>query len=114
MSELYYKKEAQDDWNKALPVGNGKLGAMVFGGEMCEKLQLNEDSLWYGGPMNRINKDALPNLSKVRSLILSGKIEEAQEIILHCFSGNPPSMRPYSSLGELFINYKDIKSALLD
>ena len=114
MSELYYKKEAGWDWNFALPIGNGKLGAMIFGNQKNEKLQLNEDSLWYGGPMNRINKDAYPNLEKVRSLILSGKIKEAEDIMLHCFSGNPPSMRPYAPLGEVFINFKDIEGECTD
>ena len=114
MSELYYKKEAGWDWNAALPVGNGRLGAMIFGNAKTEKLQLNEDSLWYGGPMNRINKDALANLRKVRELILSGKISEAEELMLHSFSGNPPSMRPYAPLGELNIDYKNIKSSCLD
>ena len=109
MSELFYNKEAGWDWNAALPVGNGRLGAMIFGNEKCERLQLNEDTLWYGGPMKRINKDALPNLEKVRNLIFSGKIPEAEELMLHAFSGNPPSMRPFSPMGELNISYKDIK-----
>lgn len=106
MSELYYKKDAGWDWNQALPIGNGKLGAMVFGNKDHERFQLNEDSLWYGGPIDRINKDALPNLEKVRNLIFEGKIPEAEELILHAFSANPPSQRTYAPFGELFVKLK--------
>lgn len=114
MSRLYYTKEAGWDWNFALPVGNGKLGAMVFGNKDYEKLQLNEDSLWYGGPQERINQDARPNLEKVRRLILDGRIPEAQELLLHAFSGTPSSQRPYAPLGELYIHYNDIKGECLE
>ena len=79
MSRLFYKNCAGSDWNKALPIGNGRLGAMIFGNPDCEHLQLNQDSLWYGGPMNRINQDAKDHLDEVRSLILAGRISEAEE-----------------------------------
>ncbi len=108
MSRLYYTKEAGWDWNFALPVGNGKIGAMVFGNAKKEHLMLNEDSLYYGGPQERINQDALPNLEKVRELIFAGKIPEAQDLILHAFSGTPSSQRPYAPFGEIYIDYKDI------
>lgn len=114
MSRLYYTKEAGWDWNFALPVGNGKLGAMVFGNKEQEKLQLNEDSLWYGGPQERINQDAKENLEKVRELILSGKIPEAQDLLLHAFSGTPASQRPYQPFGELYIRYNDITGECLE
>ncbi len=114
MSELYYTSESGWDWNKALPVGNGKLGAMIYGNKDHEKLQINEDSLWYGGPLDRINKDARPNLEKVRSLIFEGKIKEAEDLLLHAFSGNPPSQRPYSPFGEIFIRFDDARSGITD
>ncbi len=114
MSRLYYKKEALYDWNFSLPVGNGILGAMIYGNKDYEKLQLNEDSLWYGGPQERINQDAKINLEKVRNLIFDGRIPEAEELILHSFSGNPPSQRPYSTLGEMYIQYKSAKGEWSD
>ena len=115
MSRLFYRQSAGNDWNKSLPIGNGRLGGMVFGGTDQEKIQLNEDSLWYGGPMYRINQDARNNLGKVRDLILDGKISEAQDLLLHSFTGVPQSERTYSTLGELNIQYskqnvKQIKS----
>lgn len=106
MSRLFYRQSAGNDWNKALPVGNGRLGGMVFGGTDHEKIQLNEDSLWYGGPMYRVNQDARNNLDRVRSLILDGRIGEAEELLLHSFTGVPQSERTYSTLGELNIRYK--------
>ncbi len=109
MSKLVYDRSAGDDWNQALPVGNGKLGAMIYGTPIWERLQLNEDSLWYGDAMDRVNPDAAPNLAKVRELILAGKIPEAQELMLYAFSGTPASERPYSTLGELYLHYQNIK-----
>ena len=108
MSRLFYTTEAGRDWNKALPVGNGRLGAMIFGNADCERLQLNQDSVWYGGPMSRVNQDAKEHLSEVRSLILSGRISEAEDLLLHCFTATPQSERTYSTLGDLNIRYKDI------
>lgn len=67
--ELWYCTPA-GGWDEALPVGNGRIGAMIYGDPEHEIMQLNEDSIWYGGPMDRINPDALPNLEKVRRLIL--------------------------------------------
>lgn len=114
MSRLFYKQSAGYDWNKALPIGNGKLGAMIFGDENCEHLQLNEDSLWYGGPMSRVNVDAKDNLSTLRELVRAGRISEAEELLLHAFTGTPQSERTYSTLGDLYINYKNISGEWSD
>ena len=108
MSRLFYKTEAGRDWNKALPVGNGRLGAMIFGNSDCEHLQLNQDSVWYGGPMSRVNQDAKDHLPEVRSLILAGRISEAEDLLLHCFTATPQSERTYATLGDLNIRFKNI------
>lgn len=65
---LWYRQPAAE-WNEALPIGNGRLGAMIFGGIKEEYLQLNEDSIWYGGPRDRNNPDALRNLGEIRRLL---------------------------------------------
>ena len=83
MSRLFYRQSAGNDWNKALPIGNGRLGGMIFGDPFCERIQVNEDSVWYGGPLSRVNKDASETLNTVRELILSGSIKEAEELMLH-------------------------------
>ncbi|MFC3745910.1 glycoside hydrolase N-terminal domain-containing protein [Paenibacillus sp. GCM10012306] len=97
--KLWYTKPA-GDWNEALPIGNGRLGAMVFGGAREEKLTLNEDSLWYGGPSNRINPDARTNLETIRNLLRAGQVQEAQQLAVLALSGVPESQRHYVPLGE--------------
>lgn len=105
MSRLFYQQEARL-WEQALPIGNGRLGAMVFGGADTEHLQLNEDTIWYGGPMDRINPDARENLDRVRELIFAGRIPEAEELLRYCFTGTPQSERPYQSLGDCTIRFQ--------
>ena len=92
-------------WEEALPVGNGRLGGMVFGLPFTERIQLNEDSVWYGGPQDRNNPSALENLPKIRKLILEGKIAEAQELCTFALSGIPEESRHYEPLGNLYIEF---------
>src|SRR6266478_5225590 len=72
---LWYRQPARQ-WTEALPIGNGRLGAMVFGGTEHERLQLNENTLWSGGPYDPDNPDALAALPEARRLIFSGKYKE--------------------------------------
>ena len=105
MSRLWYE-QAATCWDEALPIGNGSLGAMVFGQVGRKHLQLNEETVWYGGPRDRHNPDARKNLEKVRQLIYGGKIEEAEELLKYAFSAMPQSERHYQSLGDLWINMR--------
>lgn len=75
--KIWFKTPAED-WNVALPVGNGRIGGMCFGKPVCEIIQLNEDSIWSGGYRRRNNASALPNLEKVRQLLREEKIAEAE------------------------------------
>lgn len=102
-SEILRYESPAENWDQALPVGNGRLGAMVFGNPLYERLQLNEDSIWSGGKRNRNNGSALENLEKVRKLILDEKIPEAEEIINDAFCGTPSNQRHYMPLGNLMI-----------
>ncbi len=102
---LWYEQPAQC-WEEALPVGNGRLGAMVMGGVSSERIYLNEDSIWSGKPVNRINKDAYKNLDKIRKLIKEGKIPEAEKLSLLALSGTPNSERSYEPAGELIIDFE--------
>ncbi len=61
---LWYNNPAED-WNQALPIGNGRLGGMVYGNVCREEVQLNEDSIWYGNPIDRNNPDSKKNLPKI-------------------------------------------------
>ncbi len=104
MNRLWYEEPATK-WEEALPIGNGKLGAMIFGGIKEEVLQLNEDSIWYGAPVDRNNPDARSHLQEVRKLILEGKIPEAERVLTYAFSGTPSSQRPYQTLGNMNIRF---------
>ena len=100
--KMWYDRPAEA-WCDALPLGNGRLGAMVYGHTRVERIQLNEDSLWYGKAMDRDNprlKDALP---RIRRHVFSGEIREAEDLIQRYMLGAPYSMRHYESLGELDI-----------
>ena len=107
-STLWYKKPAHFyRWTEALPVGNGRLGAMVFGGTARERIQLNEDSCWSGGFRERNNQNAKENLAKIRELLSCGKITEAEELARFSLTGTPEFQRTYQTLGDLYINYKN-------
>ena len=101
-------------WEEALPVGNGRLGGMVFGLPNTERIQLNEDSVWYGGPQDRNNPSALENLPKIRKLILEGKISEAQELCTFALSGIPEESRHYEPLGNLYIEFEGDETEFSD
>lgn len=94
-----------EGWNEALPIGNGRLGGMVFGAVENERIQLNEDSMWYGGPRDRNNPDALVNLPTIRELLFSGRIREAEKLTQMAFTGLPETQRHYTPLGDLLISF---------
>ena len=86
---LWYDRPA-DAWCDALPLGNGRLGAMVYGHTKVERIQLNEDSLWYGKAMDRDNprlRDALP---RIRQHVFRGEIREAEDLIQRYMLGETP------------------------
>lgn len=106
MDRIFYTKPAQK-WEEALPLGNGRVGAMIYGTIGTENIQLNEDSIWYGSKRNRVNPDAFTNLDKVRKLLNEEKIVEAEELLQASFSGNPESQRHYQPLGNLLLEMKN-------
>ncbi|MGE7204149.1 glycoside hydrolase family 95 protein [Sphingomonas sp. NPDC019816] len=101
---LWYRAPAKA-WTEALPVGNGRLGAMVFGGIARERLQLNEDSLWAGGPYNPVNPAARAALPEVRRLIAAGRLKEAQALADRTLIGTPRTQMPYQPLGDLILSW---------
>ena len=101
---LWYAQPAQE-WNEALPIGSGRLGAMIFGRPAEERLQLNEDSVWYGGPRDRNNPDALAYLPAVRQLIGAGRLREAEELASMSMAGMPQAQRHYLPLGDLRLSF---------
>jgi alpha-L-fucosidase 2 len=92
-------------WNEALPVGNSRLGAMVFGGVFKERIQLNEKSLWDGYRHDDANPLSAKALPQVQQLLFEGNIDSAQELAGRTMLGVPVRIRPYQSLGDLFIEH---------
>ncbi len=105
MNQIKFNRPA-DLWEEAFPIGNGRLGGMVFGRIGEDRLQLNEDSMWYGGFRNRVNPEARKNLDQIRSLIFEGRIPEAQELMELSLSGVPQSQHPYQTAGDLLLRWK--------
>ena len=101
---LWYQRPAEA-WTDALPIGNGRLGAMVFGGVERERIQLNEESLWDGGPRDTNNPKALEALPKVQQLLFDDKNEEATQLAGETMLGIPERIKSYQSLGDLFLEF---------
>ncbi len=100
---LTYNKPA-GSFDEAIPVGNGRIGGMIFGGAASEVIKLNEDSIWSGGPRHRVNPDAREGLAEVRRLLAEERIQEAEKTALEKLQGVTPNMRHYMPLGDLTIN----------
>ncbi|PRY04267.1 alpha-L-fucosidase 2 [Pontibacter ummariensis] len=101
--KLWYSQPARD-WNEALPIGNGRLGAMVFGGAAQEHLQLNEETVWTGKPADFVNPAAKAALPEVRKLLFAGKYAEAQELAQQKMMGDKKVGSTYQTLGDLHLN----------
>ena len=104
-SVLWYNDPAAD-LNSALPVGNGRIGGMIYGRPEKELIELNEDSVWSGGKRNRLNPDALEGLKEVRQLLSEEKIPEAEKLAFSKLQGVTPNSRHYMPLGNLYIDMK--------
>lgn len=106
---LWYAQSARD-WNEALPVGNGRIGAMVYGGTWTETIQLNEESLWAGCPEDG-NADAAQVMPQIQQLLLSGRIPEARKLANEKLAGDVMRIRSYQTFGELKIEHKEADAA---
>jgi alpha-L-fucosidase 2 len=98
--KLWYTSPAKQ-WVEALPVGNGRLGAMVYGDPYKEVIQLNENTVWAGSPCRNDNPDARESLPEVRKLIFEGKYKEAQDLINQKFISKISQGMPYQTVGNL-------------
>ena len=102
--KLWYRQPARE-WVEAMPVGNGRLGAMVFGGLPRERLQLNVDTLWDGYARDRTRPGALEALHQVRELIFAGDSNRAAEVAEKEMMGDPARVMSYQSLGDLCLDF---------
>lgn len=101
---LWYPREAWVDWTRALPIGNGRLGAMVYGSARKEKLQLNEDTLWTGSPYSPVVENAREHLPEVRRLLFEGRYAEAERLADRHMIGRPKNQMTYQPAGWVFID----------
>jgi alpha-L-fucosidase 2 len=102
--KLWYDRPAQV-WTEALPLGNGRLGAMVFGNPAAEQIQLNEATIWAGSPNNNPNPEALTNIPKIRELVFAGKYEEAQSLATQKVMSATNQGMPFQPFGDLRISF---------
>jgi alpha-L-fucosidase 2 len=119
---LWYRRPAADrpptprpanavataEWVRALPVGNGRLGAMVFGGVTHERLQLNEDTLWAGRPYDPVNPDAKAALPEVRRLLVERRYTDAAALASKSVMAKPLAQMPYQTLGDLALAFDQV------
>ena len=102
--KLWYDRPAQL-WTEALPIGNGRLGGMVFGNVATDRIQLNEETIWAGRPNNNANPEALEYLPKVRQLVWEGRYKEAQDMATAHVQSNTNHGMPYQPFGDLYISF---------
>ena len=107
--KLWYRQPAQT-WTEALPLGNSRLGVMVFGGADTEELQLNEETVWGGGPYRNDNPNALQVLPQIRQLVFEGRYREAQELVSRNFE-TPRNGMPYQTIGSLMLHFPGHETA---
>lgn len=111
--EFYLTKPAKT-WDDGLPLGNGRLGAMILGKTNEETIFINEESLWYGKDRDRKNPDTPKHLSKIRSLLFDGKVEEAQFLAKMAVTSTPKYMNPYQPVGDMRLCFKGHKGKVSD
>ncbi|QFY10142.1 glycoside hydrolase family 95 protein [Nonomuraea phyllanthi] len=108
---LWYDEAAGTDWLRALPIGNGRLGAMVFGNVDTERLQLNEDTVWAGGPYDQSNPKGAQSLPEIRRLVFENQWIQAQDLINQTMLGKPAGQLAYQPVGDLRLAFGDATEA---
>ena len=104
---LWYRRPATE-WVEALPLGNGRLGAMVWGGAKHERIQLNEDTLYAGGPYDPTPPGALAALPEVRRLLFAGEYARAEALANATMMATPKKQIPYQPLGDLVLDFFEV------
>jgi alpha-L-fucosidase 2 len=107
---LWYRQPAEK-WLEAMPLGNGLMGAMVFGGVQRERIALNESSFWSGRPHDYDNPEALHYLPRIRELVVAGKFQEAEKMADEHFYGLPAAQQAYQPLGDLLLFFDGVEQA---
>ena len=107
MSTKLWHDQFVNDWCNALPLGNGRVGAMLYGNPHTETIEVNEESLWSGRQIKEEYHATPEALAKIRALIAEERLKEAVELSRETFLASPPYVRFYESFGEIFVDYAD-------
>jgi alpha-L-fucosidase 2 len=107
---LWYRQPAEK-WLEAMPMGNGLMGAMVFGGIQRERIALNESSFWSGRPHDYDNPNALQYFPRIRELVVAGKFQEAEKMADEHFYGLPPAQQAFQPLGDLLLSFDGVENS---
>jgi alpha-L-fucosidase 2 len=105
LMKLWYTAPAGEKWVNALPLGNGRIGAMVFGNPAEERIQLNEATVWTGSPNRNDNPDALAALPEIRRLVFAGKEKEAQELAHEKVESHTSHGQIFQPVGNLLLSF---------
>lgn len=105
-NRLFYEEPASK-WVEALPVGNGRMGAMIYGGVIQDRIQFNEETLWTGEPHDYSHKGAGSHLDEIRRLLFEGKQKEAQDLAGEVFMSEPLHQKAYQPFGDLILDFPD-------
>ena len=108
--KLWYNKPSGDQWENALPIGNGRLGAMIYGNVDTETIQLNEHTLWSGSPNRNDNPLAKDSLAEIRKLIFSGKQKEAEQLANRVIVSKKSQGQMFEPAGELHLAFPGLKA----
>ncbi|MFO7905439.1 MAG: glycoside hydrolase family 95 protein [Planctomycetota bacterium] len=103
---LWYRQPAEK-WSEALPIGNGRLGAMVFGGLEQERIQFNDDTVWTGEPHEYHREGAAEYLPRIRQLLYEGKQSEAEKLAMREFMSDPLRQKAYQPFGDVLIEFPE-------
>jgi alpha-L-fucosidase 2 len=103
--KLWYHQPSGEVWENALPIGNGRLGAMVYGNVATEIIQLNEHTVWSGGPNENNNPEALASLPEIRRLIFEGKQKEAEQLAANTIQTKKSNGQMFLPVGNLMITF---------
>ncbi len=107
---LWYSQPATE-WTSALPVGNGRLGAMVFGGVAEDRIQFNEHTIWTGEPRSYARPGANRHLAQIRTLLSEGKQREAEELAMREFMSDPLRQKTYQPFGDILISCPSLENS---
>src|SRR3982751_5801671 len=103
--KLWYTKPSGKTWENALPIGNGRLGAMIYGNVENETIQLNEHTLWSGGPNRNDNPLALDSLAEIRKLIVEGKQKQAEQLANRVIISKKSQGQIFEPAGEIHLSF---------